>query len=541
MTRLSLSLALVFLAAPGALPAESPAALRFVDVARQAGIDLPNPCEGVAIGDVNGDGQLDLLVAVYDGPAALFLNQGNLRFRRWPPADAPSPFSDHNMAAALGDIDNDGDLDAYLTRSEDNRLYENDGQGNFKDITASAGVGNPSFSRGACFADLDNDGLLDIYLVNSKNAPNALYLNRGQSRFEDVSEKSAAADRGDGYGLAVGDVDGDDDTDLFVANMPTPGHPELDDCRLYLNRGDATFVEAGQAAGISKSGPAHGACFADVDNDGDLDLFVNIIAKPNRLYINNGKGLFTECAKEAGVDDEDQDVGVAAGDLDLDGRLDFFLTAWGINRLYLNRGSLRFEEYGERARVRLESRCTGIALGDLDGDGDLDAYLANYGPDLLYENQVIPRGTSNTAQPPIEGPAAGPEQSTKESSAPKPLPDTRGIEEMKAENRAPPPALAFLKVDARGHQGCGSPFGTKLWLYLQQPDGATGLLVGYREISSGNSYNSMNAPVAHFGLREPGPFVLRIRFPATKSDIVLRDLSPGQVLYLEKAKKELHP
>ncbi|MBI2191200.1 MAG: CRTAC1 family protein [Planctomycetes bacterium] len=478
-------------AALHALRAEPAAVPLFIDVARQAGIELPHACEGVAFGDVNGDGRLDLLVAVYDTPAALFLNQGGFRFQRWQPAEGPTPFTGQNMAVVLGDIDNDGDLDACMTRSEENRLYENDGHGRYTDITARAGVGNRGFSRGACFADFNGDGLLDLYVVNSENGPNALYLNRGGNRFEDWSEKSGTADRGDGYGLAAGDVDGDGDTDLFVANMPTPGRPELDDCRLFQNRGGATFKEVGHEAGVAKAGPAHGAHFTDFDNDGDLDLFVCIIAKPNRLYVNDGHGAFSDRAREAGVDDTDQDVGCASGDLDLDGWPDLFVTAWGTNRLYLNRGGLRFVESGREAGVRLESRCTGVALGDLDGDGDLDAYLANYGPDLLY---------ANLARSPEDG---GPGH--------------------------------FLIVEAIGRRTNRSGIGVRVSLHLQQPDGGQPApLLGVREVTAGNGYNSMSAPVAHFGTLHAGPFMLRARFPVSQAEVVLQDVRPDQTIRIEE-------
>jgi len=167
-----------------------------------------------------------------------------------------------------------------------------------------------------------------LYVVNN-SAPNRLYRNNGNSTFTDISASAGVADSGAGWGAEWGDFDGDGDLDLYMANNGTN--------RLYRNNGNSTFTDIGAAAGVADGGNANGEAWADFDGDGNLDLFLANNGSANHLFRNNGDSTFTEIGSLAGVAQTANSRGVAWGDFDSDGDLDLYVTKNGAaNTLFVN-------------------------------------------------------------------------------------------------------------------------------------------------------------------------------------------------------------
>ena len=283
----------------------------FTDMTASAGLDSVGNYGGVAWGDYDDDGDLDLLSSW----RKVYRNEGALPFSKVWDGGA------QQTTVAWVDTDVDGDLDAYAG----GRLYRNDGNDTFVDVTNGAGLSTAGWLLASAWADYDDDGDPDLYLTNN-GGPNRLYRNNGDGTFADVSDAAGVADSGSGHGAAWGDYDNDGDFDLFVAN--NNGQFST----LYRNNGDGTFEDVSAAAGLhDRHGNATGANWLDYDLDGRLDLFVVNRDDQNRLYHNNGDGTFTDVAPGAGVADRRDSDGSTIGDYDNDGDPDIFVVSgiWG--------------------------------------------------------------------------------------------------------------------------------------------------------------------------------------------------------------------
>ena len=305
----------------------------------------------------------------------------------------------------------------------------------FVDVTAEAGIrfrhmdgasGRKYFVESMCsggaFLDYNNDGYQDIYLVNGAPLPgfegghvprNALYRNKGDGTFTEVTEEAGVGDAGYGYGVTAADYDNDGDVDLYLANFG----PNV----LYRNNGDGTFTDVTREAGVGDTLWATNAVFADYDNDGDVDLYVGnyvhftvethkVCGTPmlwlychpsvypgvsDVLYRNNGDGTFTDVTREAGVfNPRGKAMGVVFGDYDNDGDVDLYVANDTVAKfLYRNNGNGTFTEVGLIAGVaysgdgRVQAGM-GADFGDYDNDGDLDIFVATYQMDhnTLYRN-----------------------------------------------------------------------------------------------------------------------------------------------------------
>jgi hypothetical protein len=344
----------------------------------------------------------------------------------------------YGMGVAAGDYDNDGFVDLYVCNYGPNQLWRNNGDGTFSDRTRATGAGDDRWSVSASFVDFDLDGWLDLMVVNYLDyaperdklclsergepdychplhyppLPSRLYRNRGDGTFEDVSAASGiGAKASNGLGVVASDLDGDGRVDLFVANDTMPNH-------LWLNRGDGTFAEEAMVAGCALSGDGRAeACMGvdagDVDGDGDEDLFVtNFRNEKNTLYLNAGEGVFHDASVASGLADAswvETSFGTAFFDYDNDGWLDLLVANGAValppevdlaarpypldepDQLFHGRGDGTFEEVTDRAGEAFALSDVGRAVlfGDVDNDGDTDAVvLNNNGPARLLLNQV---------------------------------------------------------------------------------------------------------------------------------------------------------
>jgi enediyne biosynthesis protein E4 len=396
---------------------------------------------GAAFFDADDDGWLDvLLINSKDWKprgrrslSALYRNNGHGGFTDIT-AGSGLDVEIYGIGVAVGDYDNDGRDDVYVTALDGDRLFHNEGHGKFRDVTKAAGIANANFGTSAAWLDYDKDGLLDLFVANYvqwtpktdlwcsldgatksyctpesyKGVSSKLYHNLGGGRFEDVSHKAGVDDpTSKSLGITVLDYDGDGWPDLFVANDTQPN-------KLYRNNRNGTFTDAATSAGVaySEEGVARGAMgadSADYDRSGRPHLLVgNFSNQMLGLYHNEGNGLFVDEAPRSTVGRASLlslSFGVFFFDYDLDGRPDI-LAANGhleeeIGRvqqkvqykepplLFHNLGDRRFEnvsaEVGPQFSRPIVAR--GAAYGDYDRDGDLDLLVTtNNGPAYLYRN-----------------------------------------------------------------------------------------------------------------------------------------------------------
>jgi hypothetical protein len=414
---------------------------------------------GVALIDYDGDGDLDVFVlqgtildktktlkdVLFQPPKShwpgnrLFRNEliptGTLRFVDVTDQAGVAGNGGFGMGVAVGDYDNDGHRDLFVTNFGRNILYHNNGDGTFTDVTMAAGVGDDSFSASAAFLDYDRDGFLDLFVTryNAFTVPgnkkcysysggreycgpgdyqslsSKLYHNDGHGHFVDVTQKSGIGNLvGNGLGVVCADFDGDGWIDIYVANDKTPNH-------LWTNQHDGTFKDLALISGAAYSGDGKalsgmGVTAADLDNDGDEDIFVtNLTGETNTLYQNDGAGTFEEVANIYGLGHTSfafTGFGTLAFDYDNDGRLDLFVANGEVraidsqrgepfpysqkNQLFHNEGNKFREVTAEAGPVfGLSGVSRGAAFGDIDNDGDIDIVVTDAnGPVRLLLNRV---------------------------------------------------------------------------------------------------------------------------------------------------------
>src|ERR1700744_996610 len=401
---------------------------------------------GVAVFDYNNDGLLDIFFT--NGAAIPSLVKSNSSFHnKLFRNNGDGTFTDvteksglagvgYSMGVAAGDYDNDGFVDLYVTGFNCNQLLHNNGDGTFTDRTEKAGVSGVVSKRGKPWAvaagwlDYNNDGLLDLFVVNYldysistahscktgdivdycspneyRGTPNILYRNNGDGTFTDVSQQSHISQYvGKGMGVAFADYDGDGFTDIFVSNDSSPNF-------LLHNNGDGTFTDVALLAGVAynetgKTVAGMGTDFRDIDNDGRPDIFLTAMYGDSfPLYRNPGKGPFEDVTETTGIAAMTSRFtawGTGIFDFDNDGNKDIFAAGSAIldnsmevnhqpyalpNFLYRNLGNMVFKDASAQAGASFSVPAAhrGAAFGDLNNDGKIDIVVTvlNGEPQLL--------------------------------------------------------------------------------------------------------------------------------------------------------------
>jgi enediyne biosynthesis protein E4 len=443
----------------------SPAPAKFTDVTALLGINfeylashtskkylIETMGAGVALFDYDNDGRLDIFV-VNGAPLGDPTPKGTVPQKSGPKywnrlyhQKPDGTFEDvtekagvtgagYGMGVAVGDYDNDGFEDLYVTAYGGNKLYHNNGDGTFTDVTEKAGVAGSGWSTSAAWVDLDADGRLDLVVLRYLQwdfddiwcgqrkegyraycHPDAfhaisplVYHNDGNGHFTEVSRQLGLGAPGKGLGIAVADYDRDGHIDIFVANDSMPEF-------LYHNKGDGTFEEVALSSGVAVDGEGHtyagmGVDFADYNNDGLPDLVVTDLASQMyALYRNNGDGTFTYDSYPSGIGRmtmAHSGWGVRFIDYDNDGWKDLLITqGHDLDTIQLNFPNLRYREPMLLARnngqkfVDVSSQSgdifqkawvgRGLALGDIDNDGRLDAVVTGNDGALYVLHNATP-------------------------------------------------------------------------------------------------------------------------------------------------------
>ena len=494
---------------------------------------------------------------------------------------------------ALFDYNNDGLLDIYLVNGStieaeragnntaEDRLYRNNGDGTFTDVTHEAGLGDRRWTMGVAIADVNNDGFDDIYITNY--GANRLYLNNGDGTFRDFSRESQTDISGWSSGAAFADYDGDGNIDLFVASYvdldirslpkdsllcryrdipvqcgprgltPTRGH-------LFRNLGGGRFKDSTVESGIGKALPSYGlgVIWGDYDNDGRPDLFVANDSLPNYLFHNLGNGRFQEVALSAGVavrDDgrEQAGMGVDFGDYDNDGLLDLVVTTFSddYKTVFHNNGNGEFSDVSMSTGL-VQSTWNllswGVQFVDLNNDGHLDITMSN---GHVYPEVDAHAFSTTYRQSPSYflnlkkgkfkdvGPESGPVFKQAQSSRGLAVGDLNNdgamdivISNLDAQPwiiRNPGPSGHWILLKLKGTVSNRDAIGARATV-------TTDSLKQIREVKSGGSYLSHSDFRLHFGLGDATTIdELKIRWPTGRTQTLTR-VKADQILTIEEPK-----
>jgi hypothetical protein len=521
-------------AAEASAPERAPFS-RFIDVASQAGLTQP-----IVYGT---PGQVTYIMESMGGGCAFF------------------------------DYDNDGWMDIFLLggRTLDgtppgsgNRLYHNNRDGTFTDVTAKAGLADPGWADGVCVGDYNNDGFEDLFLTYY--GQNRLYRNNGDGTFTDVTAKAGLLHPGNrfGAGCTFLDYNRDGHLDLFVANyvefdlatapkpstlvatcsyqgvavycgprgLPVPTHA------LYRNNGDGTFTDVSKPSGIDSVKSSYGltAVAMDINEDGWPDILVACDSTPGLLFLNNHDGTFREDALMSGlaVSGDGQamaGMGIAPGDYDLDGHIDIFKTHYQqqSSGLYHGLGKGQFDDVSNSSGIGVERRFVswGAAMLDLDNDGwpDIFYVTGNVYPELervfakfpARSQSILFRNLGNGKFAQL-GEEAGPAMAARHISRGCAFGDfdNDGDLDILVMNQNDPPSLIrndapagnnWVKIRLEGTKSNRSAIGARVLVRY-------GGKLQAQELMSQTSYCSSNDPRLHFGLGKEATVDVEIRWPS---------------------------
>lgn len=479
---------------------------------------------------------------VYDNPA---LTPGHPDYCQW--------MTRYAGGAVAADFDGDGWTDLFFTRLElPNLLFRNRGDGTFEEVGATAGVNLVAQSSACAAADVNNDGSTDIYVL-TLGERNYLYMNDGHGSFVEQAESFGLAMEASSLprertGASFGDYDRDGDLDLVVTEWRAGGVN-----RLLRNDGGA-FVDATQAAGLDLSAlMGFTSRFNDIDGDGWPDLLIVGDFETSKLYRNLRNGRFEEITASARVGTEDFGMGSAVGDVNNDGAPDWFVTSiyrsWfggDGNRLYVNDGAGVFTDGTDRFGVRNGGFGWGASFFDFDNDGYLDLGMANgvrypcfdigwqFNHDglRLWKNLGGERMAHVANDIGLRGTESGKGFLSFDF-------DNDGDLDVLVTNNDAPPALFenhggnssnWLRIELRGR--LSNSFGVGARIVLTSDSGAQ---IQTREVSASSNFMSQDEVIVHFGLGAADRVdTLTIDWPATNCSQVLENVSSNQLLIVNE-------
>ncbi|WP_338222935.1 VCBS repeat-containing protein [Algoriphagus confluentis] len=502
----------------------------FLDVTDQARVSTSSWIEGATLVDINNDGLLDIYLSVsnrdqtFPDPNLLFINQGNNeegvpRFKEMAEVFGLADRG-YNTQAAFFDYDLDGDLDVYLLSNalesfqrnvsrprnksgkgkSNDKLYRNNGDGSFSDVSLEAGILIEGYGLGISIADINQDGFPDIYVANDFLTNDILYINRGDGTFENQISDMLDHQSFNAMGVDIADFNNDsladilvvdmfppdnirqktmfavtENYDLYQANLSLGYEPQYARNTLQLNRGKGIFSEIGFLAGVSQTDWSWSPLFADLDNDGWRDVFIsNGYGKDitDLDYIN-----FTQNLGPFTTPEERRKLQLEGLSKLKEVRLNNFV--------FKNNTDLTFEDKSKEWGIVHPSISNGVAYADLDNDGDLDLIINN-----LNDKAFIYRNLS-------------------------------------AEKF--PEKAKYLKVQLQGPPSNTQGFGAKIWVEFDKENAKQAI---YYEHYPTRGYKSFVEPYPHFGLGQARKVTsLRILWPDGKQQI-LQDLEPNQRLVL---------
>ena len=494
--------------------------------------------------------------------------------------------------AAFLDYNKDGFQDIYFVNGADlpgmnsaklprNTLYRNDGDGSFTDVTETTETGDTSYGMGCTVGDYDNDGFPDLYVTNF--GANALYHNNGDGTFTDVTAQTGTGDTRWGTGCAFADYDNDGFLDLYVANYTKyttesdkvcmskgvrvycdPRRYEGESDILYHNNGDGTFTDVTGCTGFAEAtGRGLGVAFADYDSDGDADLYITNDADQNFLYRNNGDGTFADVSLIAGVGfsaggEAENSMGVDFGDYNNDGHPDVIVTNFQgqTNTLYHNEGNGLFSDVSYASQIGLISLpylAWGVNFLDYDNDGYQDLFIANghlhdnvqafdplgfyEQPNLLFQNNRNSTfdeiGVSATEQ----NGSLPTQEKVSRGTAVADYDNDGDLDLLVTNLNAAPDLLrndgetqgAWITLKLVGTYGNRNAIGARIKVTTEK-------VIQIREVRSSSSYLSQNDMRLHFGLgRHQQADLIEVRWPSGLHE-KLEDVQPNQILTLIEGK-----
>ena len=465
----------------------------------------------------------------------------------------PVPLSrqQYSTAAALGDVDGDGDFDLYVVnRRQSNRLYLNDGKGTFDhEITARANVSDDGIGTGAVFADMDNDGDQDLLLTNEFGV-NRILQNDGRGIFQEITHESGLDTLiGDWYGVALGDVDQNGLLDGFISNSTGFNIFLLNKKKNLLDISksvDENLIIHGPGRGMT-----YGSTFGDVDNDGDADMFITNTS----LFENQGGIIFKDVSHRLNWPPEYAkrcNEGGIFGDIDNDGDLDLYIAIdpWSTepkhnrpqrNLLFLNDGSGTFNDFTLQAGVGDPGHSEAALFADLNNDGYLDIYVANRedensyyrnNGDGTFTNVIIGSGFEDCGH--IDGVTCC--DIDDDGDIDLILIDYfRGIviKENHADNEN------FLKVRLIGTRSNRNGVGSKVSIYDSGHLGDVNHLRGFRECQVTQGFGPSSSPEIHFGLGDIEKVDVEVIFPSGLKE-VREEIDRSQTIYIVESPTPLH-